>query len=781
MRCGTGVPANRIVPCAATVAVFLAGLLSVGPLSTYSAHAHVLATASPSPVEPPSPSGAAVATPPVADQPPTATPPDAASESLAPPTATASADLVPAATPTADPPPAVPSPAQPAAADPAPAGPATVPDGFAVTGTILGNADEPGRPAEYLRPGAPFTKATVSQKVRIRFQVTNGPDTPRSLTPAIEVRVSGGQFRPVAEDDVPGRSFYLVQEWLNEPGGGQGTLPAEVMGPITAADFLLDPPGSDVSQTTGVHSMGRNPADTIAMDATGVTEVEFTVAASSDAQFDTTYEFRLLDGQEPIDGGTARIVIGPRPPIELSPGQRMGRVVPDAEAAVRYALVAGGGRGAAARYPLVAGKVASTSSSVTAVPAATTGIDPVHGPYTMTTDSCATCHRTHTAAGRYLSVRDGAVSALCFLCHDGLGATSNVKAQYATGPANDPAQRQYFTHDALAVTNHEAIAMDEFGGRSNRHSECTDCHNPHKASSTSATQGATGWTVSGRITQNSGVQVTNGAAGQAPAYTFLDGDTTSATLEYQLCFKCHSGYTTLPSNTGFQPTQYALDKGIEFNPANPSYHPVEAIGKNNTGAMGVSLGGTSPYKLWNFATGSTIRCTHCHASSSVTSGGAKPLAGADLPPHTSANRGILIANYQDRVLKSSTAGYAPSDFALCLLCHAEEPFLNQSSAATNFEDHEKHMRGIAGKGNTSQDINTPGAGGGNATCAECHFRIHSTSFPAGTQSLAGSRLVSFSPNVTGVGTGKPTFTKSANGGSCTLTCHGKQHTPKSYP
>ena len=299
-----------------------------------------------------------------------------------------------------------------------------------------------------------------------------------------------------------------------------------------------------------------------------------------------------------------------------------------------------------------------------------------------------------------------------------------------------------------------------------------------------ASQTPAGWTTSGRLAGNSGVQVANSATpGAAPTYTFLDGQAASATLEYQLCFKCHSGFTTLPSNTGFKPTQYALDKGIEFNPNNLSFHPVEAPGTNSTTKMADSLSGTSPYKLWNFAVGSTVRCVNCHANPAAIAPPATPAAGADLPAHTSTNRGILLANYTDRVLKSSTATYSAADFALCFLCHAEAPFRSETSTATNFSDHGKHTAGIRGEGQASlgTDINTPNAGAGNALCAECHFRIHSTSFPAGTQNLAGSRLVNFSPNVTGVGATPPTFTKTTNGGNCTLTCHGKDHAPKGYP
>jgi hypothetical protein len=81
--------------------------------------------------------------------------------------------------------------------------------------------------------------------------------------------------------------------------------------------------------------------------------------------------------------------------------------------------------------------------------------------------------------------------------------------------------------------------------------------------------------------------------------------------------------------------------------------------------------------------------------------------------------------------------------------------------------------------------NVVGAGSGNAICAECHFRTHSTESKVGDQGTY-SGLVNFAPNVTGVD-GKPldsrAWLKSVSdpqGGSCTLTCHGKVHVDVRY-
>jgi predicted CXXCH cytochrome family protein len=397
----------------------------------------------------------------------------------------------------------------------------------------------------------------------------------------------------------------------------------------------------------------------------------------------------------------------------------------------------------------------------------------IHGPYTTTTDECASCHRVHTGKDANLLKSPVPQSNLCFTCHDGTGGP-DVLVQYTSAPANNVTTRDVYSHDARVTTSH-TLATDatEFQGVLNRHSECADCHNPHQANPTAGTQTATGWTPSGRLAGISGVSVSNGPTVITP--TFLDGTTTPINREYQLCFKCHSGFTTLTSNTGFAPSKWRLDKAAEFNPANLSYHPVEAPGTNTTAKMAASLAGASPYKLSeSFTTGSTIRCSNCHTSS-IKYPVTPPAAGGDLPTHTSQYRGILLRNYQDRELKSATAPYADADFALCYLCHTNSPFNGSGdTTATNFSLHGLHVTGIAGRGSGGTDlsIDTAGAGQGNAICAECHFRLHSTAY--GTPS--GSRLVNFAPNVQPNGLATPSWTSTGTGsGSCSLTCHGHAH------
>jgi hypothetical protein len=272
------------------------------------------------------------------------------------------------------------------------------------------------------------------------------------------------------------------------------------------------------------------------------------------------------------------------------------------------------------------------------------------------------------------------------------------------------------------------------------------------------------------------------------------------TLEYQLCFKCHSSYTTLRTATAGPSTQ-ALDTALEFNPRNASYHPVEAAGANGSDRMNTSLARPSAYRLWALTVNDTVRCTQCHGDpadnpSPVATGIPATTGDVRLGLHASPYRGILRSYYRDRTLNVGTEPYLITDYSLCFLCHSEDPFGTGSTdagensdpthpnRATNFRYHSKHMNDIAGEGSSIEPgIDVPGAGQGNAICAECHFRLHSTATKVGDQgTYVGG--VNFAPNVTGLtatswqrglvdpGTGAYT-------GNCTLTCHGETHTPES--
>ena len=678
--------------------------------------------------------------------------------------------------------------------------------------SVLAWIESPDTPAHYLPSNAPAQNASPFQTFRVRFQMHNAGTASITATPQLEYRREGAtDFVVVPDKPLMAVPLHVDREWIPSTGLSGGTMHGPLGEDIAVADFRLAQ--EDGLAMTGHHSMGANPDQPVILPPASYTEEEFTFSLSIDAQYMTGYELRITNAGSVLTGkGVATIRLGGPPAISLSPGQHQGIAVAGAQQVTTQANATG------VAYPILAAPSTAAATSFSTVPAfyrpssqpypliastlsATQTQDGIHGPYSMTTDRCVVCHSGHRAQGPNLLAKSSQ-SGLCLTCHGSAGLGGAPAAYSDPGvPANNAATRSYYSHDGVGTsstspktTSHTQAQLDEFsvaatGGTPNRHSECTDCHNPHQATGTPAansdlTAAGAAWGASGALNGVSGVSVSNNAAGTAPTYTFLDGVTNLVTTEYQLCFKCHSGFTTLTSNAGLKPTQYALDKGVEFNPANASFHPVEAKGTNQSTMMSASLVGTSPYKLWNFTIGSTIRCLNCHASGTTPDpkpSAVPPLpgpgAGSLLAPHTSANRGILLRPYRDRVLKSSSDSYSANDFALCYMCHAEEPFINSygsgASNATNFSLHGKHLTGLIGRGSGGTDINTAGDGQGVAICAECHFRIHSTTNTEGVP--GGSRLVKFAPNVQPNGAA-PSWTPDATGGgSCTLTCHGHSH------
>jgi len=692
------------------------------------------------------------------------------------PTAPASGDASPSAgeTPTIAPTP-TPTPT------PTPA-PEILTGRVAVLATISGPASSP----VYLEPGAAVTGAQPFETVRLDVLVENQSAVLLDWTPTVEYRVAGeGEFVPVPEKAVPGSPLHTDAEWVKD---GTGTKPGPTAAQIAVADAQLTVPDA-LQAVAGHRASGPNPDSSATVPPGSAGEQEFSLSLSIDAAFGATYELRVTDAGVPVPGlPVGTVVMADKPDLVVSPGQRAGARPKGSAGSARTTGVAS--------YPLhpagitITSLLPESSSPIQIDPAQTytvgaNGPATIHQPFTSTTSAqCATCHSTHRAPSGTL-LQATSQTSQCFLCHGpaGLGGQADVQSQF-TAPANDPSTRSYYSHD-LTAPGHTMAGDNEFGGVQNRHSQCSDCHNPHNLGSNPDTYNAatSTWAPSGSYGGVTGVAVTNGAAGTAPSYQLLDGVVNPVTAEYQLCFKCHSGFTTLQANDPAKPSRDFTDVAKALNPSNRSFHPVEAAGKNQTAKMADSLSGTSQYKIWNLGSTDTIRCVMCHTSG--TTAAATP-STAMLPAHASANRGILVRPYQDRVLSSSGQFYNASGFALCLTCHAETPFANRSnpgaSTATNFVFHGLHVAGIAGEGNGGADIDTPGAGRGNALCAECHFRSHGTTDAVPGQTISGDGLVNFAPDVTASKSMKvgPIFTKTATRGTCTLTCHGKDHEEMSY-
>jgi len=319
-----------------------------------------------------------------------------------------------------------------------------------------------------------------------------------------------------------------------------------------------------------------------------------------------------------------------------------------------------------------------------------------------------------------------------------------------------------------ADTNHLTAAQktncdNSTGSKDNRHVECTDCHNPHRArrgakfydTSTSTSPrthtvgGVEGNVISGALRGTWGVEPSYNVSGNWPAdpkpYTVKYGDPgtsnltgrdqTYVTREYQLCFKCHSGYSNTPGsfpelgNTGggtpkttnsTAMTRYT-NVAAEFAGVSAT-DPPSALGKDqgelNGAGIEPSSTGTANHRSWHpvmWPTGRTraergsaswnnlrkpyllsevgtltMHCSDCHSSNdawtqapdlqTTSTGGPN---GNVQGPHGSNNQFILTGTWSDSVTPgNATAG------SICGRCHdpagATSGFAGSSEASHNW-------------------------------------------------------------------------------------------------
>jgi len=338
-------------------------------------------------------------------------------------------------------------------------------------------------------------------------------------------------------------------------------------------------------------------------------------------------------------------------------------------------------------------------------------------------NKCVNCHDPHgrpDASGLVPSLLFSREESLCLTCHDGSPAGKNIASEFAK-----PYRHPTTSYTGIHKGAQESMATD-FGAapENNRHAECEDCHNSH-VSYPDRSGPPIGWELS-RLNLGVGrVMVQNGGPGAPPAYFFTAGPDTLSTprAEYQLCFKCHSSWTIQPTGQ--------TDLARELNPSNPSYHPVEDVGRNTTIQPGAFVMGWSAMSL--------TRCGDCHGSD---------YEGAPRGPHGSAYRYILRQPYTASPLSRSM-----SSDEICFRCHAYDVYANPDALPM-----------VLGYSR----FNEPGAAKGHARhvgeqqvpCFACHATHGSTGH---------AHLVA-----TGRAPGIVSYSESPTGGTCQPTCHGPE-------
>ncbi|MEI6748082.1 MAG: cytochrome c3 family protein [Bacteroidales bacterium] len=393
---------------------------------------------------------------------------------------------------------------------------------------------------------------------------------------------------------------------------------------------------------------------------------------------------------------------------------------------------------------------------------------------TVNANTCLACHdnghgsNKSTLIGPFAYTGPGTGTDLmneeegfCLGCH-GLGGVATVQVHLSFANANTATA--FRKHDPTASYRkhvNEENTGAAFGG-TNRHVECVDCHNPHGVKAYVAT---TAPTIYSELIGASGVTPTYAGAGAPTGFTFNE----NTTYEYEVCYKCHSSFTTLPTylpagwsgtadeadglkklTTGGINTQIAdsRDMAREYNPANASYHPIMAAGTNlNINAATFQTG-------WTFT--SRMYCTSCHDNTQ------KATAGYGRGPHGSQNLHILDAGTGGNSGNKTThngANTAVTDF--CSKCHKAASYIS-GNTSSRFGYHLYHVANKTQEG-----------------CYLCHDTHGSETF----------HLINFSRNqaggcITAVTTNTQAAFAHAMGtaaNTCNTTCHGTSHgSGKSY-
>ncbi len=323
-----------------------------------------------------------------------------------------------------------------------------------------------------------------------------------------------------------------------------------------------------------------------------------------------------------------------------------------------------------------------------------------HATAPTTGAGCILCHVSHNAGGPARLLKFAAEEANCYQCHSLSGGAKDIQS----------AASKFYSHPMESTTGiHDPV---ENPLTAQKHVECNDCHNPHQAKTATATAPA----VSGPLA---------GVKGVSSSGVVL---TSAATNEYEVCFRCHAGNSFYNTQTVLRQIQ-ELDTRLDFDPLNPSFHPVLTFGK------GVQV----PSLRTQFSTSSMIYCTDCHNNDDRSQ--AKG-------PHGSNNKHILVDRYEDDIYPLA---YSEANYALCYRCHDQNVLLDPMRSA--FPHHQSHL--VTNK----------------VPCSVCHDP-HGVPQTRGATISANAHLINFDIRFVTSGT----YNSVAK--SCTVSCHAAN--PKYY-
>lgn len=291
-----------------------------------------------------------------------------------------------------------------------------------------------------------------------------------------------------------------------------------------------------------------------------------------------------------------------------------------------------------------------------------------HGDDAGAPASCSTCHQSHEAAGEPVIVKADEI-ALCYSCHDGGGANSNVKKEFTDAATADGSSFHPVPQDRLLCsdchTPHQSSAFDigqlrvKVGKDEYLHSPpespignafCFACHGPDSTFPTAIDLTAFQQTAHDTQVTAPTSGVTCAACHQPHVSTqkdlLLDGE-----VEEQLCFSCHSQADPRTSG-GSNPFAAFNDAPNDYGTADSNgvriyHHPIGATEQEN---------GTR-----------VVECSSCHNPHLVDREDAAgpPISSKVVDPNDTMKKWAVT---WDQTSGRMTRGDISS---WCILCHSD--------------------------------------------------------------------------------------------------------------
>ena len=274
--------------------------------------------------------------------------------------------------------------------------------------------------------------------------------------------------------------------------------------------------------------------------------------------------------------------------------------------------------------------------------------------------ACRNCHKAHSGGGVPYILKN-AEENTCY------GGGSSCHGSNGVKPI-EPLMNYPHAHPTNTVSgvHKNPETADDFA---NRHAECPDCHNPHQAQA--GTHDGTIRSLPGALKGAWGVEpdpwpqaptgMTNNDVTLAipPKSSYVVRN--PATAEYQICLKCHSNYTTLPSGEAI------LNLAAEINPNYPSYHGIVPGGQSNPYCNSNSM--NEPWGTYKIVT-----CSDCHGSDNPSD---------PKGPHGSNLTHMLVAS-----ITSDNQNGTP----LCFVCHKRSNYWDGPLVSSRFNRHPSNFR-----------------------------------------------------------------------------------------